>query len=434
MTTVTLDPVVDSATLAARVKRIGKEIGFDLVSIGPATELHAERLRYLEWIAAGRHGEMRWIDADRATKSASPQAVCPGARSVISVAQSYREARTSTASPSGGRIARYAWGRDYHEVLGERLSAYAEALRREFDGEHRWYVDTGPVMDKALAARSGLGWYGKNTNILTESFGSYVLLGEVITTLDLPPDRPLTKDCGSCSLCLQACPTGALGPDYTIDSRRCISYLTIEHRGPIPLELRPLMGAWVFGCDICQDVCPPSNLPYLASSQERRAWAAETRAYVNRAVPGQSEAARRSPDPSPTSPHPVFGKVAGSSVDLVWLLGLSHDEYLQAFSGTSIRRAKVWMLRRNAAIALGNTGDATALTPLLEALRDDDHPIVRGHAAWGVGRLVTRLGSTIPLTELEAARNREPDQTVRDEISSCLQATHERTKDDARIL
>jgi epoxyqueuosine reductase len=324
------------------------------------------------------------------------------------VGLSYRSGDRENQGEGQGLVARYAWGEDYHRVMGEMLEGAAEVLRRTWGGEHRWFVDAGPAMDKALAARSGLGWYGRNTNILTERFGSYVLLGEIITTLEIEPDQPLDRDCGPCRLCVVACPTGALGPDYSLDSRRCISYLTIEHRGPIPRDLRPLMGAWVFGCDICQDVCPPSNLPYLPTPESESAWRLSLRSAVRTgatpAVTGSSG------DGNALEPHSSRG-----SVDLQWLLRLSHDEYLERFRGTSIRRAKVWMLRRNAAVALGNVGGNESLPALRTALSEDESALVRGHAAWAIGRIGERLGIDVR-SLFEDAMASEADESVRDEI------------------
>jgi epoxyqueuosine reductase len=406
---------------AEAVKRLGREAGFPLVRIGPAGELGEERDRYLAWIEAGRQGEMRWITPEHALRSSSPRSVLPGARSVISVALPYWGGLRPPNERLHGRIARYAWGRDYHAVLGERLQRFAAGLEERAGPDHRWYVDTGPVMDKALAVRSGLGWQGKNTNILTEEFGSFVLLGEILTTLPLEPDPPIQRDCGSCRLCVAACPTGALGPDYSIDSRTCISYLTIEHRGPIPRELRPAIGSWVFGCDICQDVCPPSVKPFLRSSTERRAWAADVRA----AVRGDSQTLKKAgsfesvlPPAKPVGP--LYERGVRPSVDLVWLLSISHEDYLDAFRGTAVRRAKVWMLRRNAAVALGNVGDESVVQAVAQSLAGDDNPLVRGHAAWALGEIAARTGNEEAVRVLKERGYREQEEAVLEEISSAL--------------
>ncbi len=419
-----------------RVTALIRNAGFDLVRVAAAAPLHNEKARFLRWIEEGRAGEMRWITPDWARRSSDPSEALPGARSVICVGVAYRTEDRTAPEQGQGLVARYAWGKDYHQVMGEMLELAARSLRAEFGGSQRWFVDTGPAMDKALAARAGLGWYGKNTTLLTEEFGSYVLLGEIITTLEIEPDGPVHRDCGSCRLCIVACPTGALGPDYSIDSRRCISYLTIEHRGPIPVELRPLMGAWVFGCDICQDVCPPSNEPYLPSAEVKAAWRASLRRAVAATRPGMratGAGSRPLPVPAASKAGPDRDAMSGmtgalatpggrQSVDLLDLLQLTHEQYLALFRGTSIRRAKAWMLRRNAAVALGNTGEADALGPLDLAMRTDEHEIVRGHAAWALGRVAARTGRTAS-TLLERALETEADETVRSEIEAALRCT-----------
>lgn len=399
----------------SRVRELGRDAGFDLVRIARAQAMHLERARYLEWVEQGRQGEMRWITRDWVEKSADPRTVLPDARSVVSVAMAYPIQRRPNDATGRGRIARYAWGRDYHNDVGERLQRLTSSLRLAFGSEQRWYVDTGRQMDKALAVRSGLGWYGRNTNVLTERFGSFVVLGEVITTLDLRADRAIDRDCGRCRLCVAACPTGALQGDYTIDARTCISYLTIEHRGPIPIELRDAIGAWVFGCDICQDVCPPSMLPRLKSLQERRAWTREVRQAVESA-----RSASLVPNLDATSSARYTGTGAREAVDLVWLLELSHAEYLEAFRGTAMRRAKVWMLRRNAAVALGNVGGADSARPIGRALINDEHPIVRGHAAWALARLHRRFSEIEVNTALREAMRTEGDAGVLWEIENAL--------------
>jgi epoxyqueuosine reductase len=407
------------APSAARVKELGRQAGFDLVRIGNASDLHSERMRYLEWIEGGRQGDMRWIGADWVGRSTSPCSSLPAAKSVISVALSYGSSFRPRTTGNVGRIARYAWGSDYHEVLGGRLRDFSDRLCSEFGGEHRWYVDTGPQMDKALAARAGLGWYGKNTNVLTESFGSFVLLGEIITSLELAIDAALEKNCGSCRLCLIACPTGALGPEYSIDSRKCISYLTIEHRGPIPRELRPLMGNWVFGCDICQDVCPPSMSPFLEDAATRRDWLRQVRKLVKGEPLDELHATEASS--RGVQQNAFYSGDPRSSLDLFWLLSLSHEDYVAAFRGTSIKRAKAWMLRRNAAIALGNVGDQSAVDRLALSMRGDDTAVVRGHAAWGLGRIGERGISEAVRKPLERAVEDEDEEEVRGEILLALE-------------
>jgi epoxyqueuosine reductase len=455
----------ESAFAAARVRQFATAAGFDLCRIASATPLHQERVRYLQWLADGRQGTMQWMTPERAERSADPTSILPCAESVVCVGMSYWAGHREPGNGQVGQVARYAWGADYHAVIGERLERLAASLRNEFGGESRWYVDTGPMMDKALAARSGLGWYGKNTNILTEDFGSFVLLGEIITTVDLPADEPMRKDCGSCRLCVVACPTGALGPEYTIDANKCISYLTIEHRGPIPVELRPAIGSWVFGCDICQDVCPPTMEPHLQSPGERRAWAREVRQMVaersgaarQQSMPADpntraddTDARGQAMGPAPTEPmsppsfpstalrgrgqgrgcappNALFSHGVTQAYDLRWLLHLTHEQYLDAFRGTAIRRAKVWMLRRNAAVALGNTGDTACLADLRTALHTDEHPLVRGHAAWAVGRIGQREAAETARQALGEALATETDEDVRLEIRSALHAISRET-------
>jgi epoxyqueuosine reductase len=401
---------------SARVKQLGREACFDLCRITSASPLHVERTRYLQWLANGRHGAMQWMTPERARRSSDPAAVLPEARSVVCVGMSYWAGHRKHGGPLTGKVARYAWGADYHTVMGERLERLATSLRDEFGGDSRWYVDTGPIMDKALAARSGLGWYGKNTNILTEKFGSFVLLGEIITTLELQPDEPSQKDCGACRLCVAACPTGALGPDYSIVANKCISYLTIEHRAAIPMELRAAVGTWVFGCDICQDVCPPTMEPHLESSAERREWAQEMRQIVAKTPAEVRKRANPDRDEMGAQSAPLFSNGIRQEFDLRWLLRLTHDQYLETFRGTAIRRAKVWMLRRNAAVALGNAGDECYVTDLREALLGDDHPIVRSHAAWALGQIGFRHGTEAAWEALELALAREEDEEVGREI------------------
>jgi epoxyqueuosine reductase len=279
-----------------------------------------------------------------------------------------------------GRVARYAWGRDYHEVIGARLKLVASWLveNAAASTRPRVFVDHGRMVDRAAAQRAGLGWYGKNTNILSRSHGSWILLAEVLTDVELAPDQPLRATCGSCQRCLDACPTGALIAPGVLDNGRCISYLTIELRGAIPLELRPLVGSWVFGCDVCQDVCP-----------------------VNRkAVPAG---------------HPEYdaGEGIGPAPELLELLELDEVAFHERFRRTPIDRTKRRGLLRNAAVALGNLGDRRAIPGLARALEDAD-PIVRGHAAWALGRIG---GSQAALrSRLDA----EPDADARLEIQLAL--------------
>jgi epoxyqueuosine reductase len=243
-------------TAAERVKSRARELGFTLVGIAPATAMREETTRLREWLARGYHATMRWM-AQREEKRTDPRAVVPGAWSVVSVGMNYYTPVRHASDPAIGKISRYAWGEDYHEILGARLQQLQDWMEGEFPGsKNLWYVDTGPVMEKAWAQRAGIGWIGKHTNVINQERGSWLFLGEIITTVQLEPDSPATDHCGTCTLCIKACPTKAIVEPYVVDAGRCISYLTIEHRGPIPDELAARFENWIFGCDICQDVCP----------------------------------------------------------------------------------------------------------------------------------------------------------------------------------
>jgi epoxyqueuosine reductase len=376
----------------ALVKRCAREAGFDLVGVASAEPFAREQAVVLERLAHGMMGQLPWYTEARVRRGCDPQAILPGARSIISVACSYY-ADSSTRPPTGsgrtddgqppphGRVARYAWYRDYHAVLKKRLKGLVgmvqEGLGRSF--AHKLYVDDGPMLDREVARRAGIGFTGKNTNILTRA-GSWVLLGQLVTDLELEPDRPLAKSCGSCRTCIPACPTGAITSDYVLDSNRCIAYLTIEHRGPIPREMRPLMGDWVFGCDICQDVCPVN---------------------LRRAAPAAA----------PLSPP------QDTSLELVELLEMDEAQFAERFAGSPIRRAKLAGMQRNACIALGNLRAVEAVPALTKALIQAA-PLVRGHAAWALGRIGTMDGRRA-LAEASAV---EQDPWVREEIALALGA------------
>ena len=246
--------------LKATVTTQARSCGFDLVGVTSADEFDADRDAALERIREGRMDGLPWYTESRVMRGTSPAELLPGARSVICLGLSYfgDDWPEDDVPPLSGRVARYAWVRDYHRVMKRRMREFVRSVERELGAEiaARWYVDDGPMLDRAAANRAGIGWFGKNTNILTPQFGSWVFLGQVITDLELEPDAPLKKSCGSCVRCIEDCPTGAIVAPYVVDNARCISYLTIENRGAIPRDLRPLMQDWVFGCDICQDVCP----------------------------------------------------------------------------------------------------------------------------------------------------------------------------------
>jgi epoxyqueuosine reductase len=249
--------------------------------------------------------------------------------------------------------------------------------------EARTLVDTARILDRAAARRAGVGWVGKHTNVITKAAGSWVFLGEILTELELAPDAPLRTNCGTCDLCLRACPTGAIIAPYTVDNNRCISYLTIEHKGIIPRELRPLMGTWVFGCDVCQEVCPYTRAAKAAQDPELRP------ASVENAYPS-----------------------------LPWLLSMSRAEFGATYFGTPVPRTKRRGLARNAAVALGNIGAEDDIPLLARALRAHDEPLVRGHAAWATGK----IGGSAARRVLNEAHRAESDDYVRSEIVAALES------------
>ncbi|MBI4298404.1 MAG: tRNA epoxyqueuosine(34) reductase QueG [Chloroflexi bacterium] len=372
--------------LEQAVKRLGKELGFDLVRITSLQPFFRDEDAALQRIRQGLMDGMPWFSEERVRKAAHPEILMPDARSIIVLAMSYytREDEEDALPGSRGRIARYAWGDDYHKVMKERLHLFVGRLSETLDHpvKARIFVDDGPMLERAVAERAGLGWFGKNTMILTPTHGSWIFLGEVITDLVLEPDKPLLKNCGQCTQCIDKCPTGAIIAPYVIDAPRCISYLTIEHRGPIPRHLRPLVGDWVFGCDICQEVCPVN----------RRAEKGHEKAFTKRSG---------------------FGVL-----DLISILGMSDEDFRDRFHNSPIKRAKRVGLQRNACVALGNIGNPIAVPALTDALKEGDS-LVRGHAAWALGRIATWEA----LLALELALAREEDQEVREELVFALETT-----------
>lgn len=332
--------------LTTRVKTTGRRLGFELVAVGPA-DPPEHGTAFEAWLDAGYAGEMAYLERGRA-KRLDPRRVLPGARSVVACALNYHQGHDA-AGPA--HVARYAWGTDYHTVMERRLHALLADLETAAPGAAgRVYVDTGPVLERDLAARAGLGWVGKNTMLLHPALGSYFFIGVILTTAELAFDAPLPDRCGTCTRCLEACPTGAFPAPYVLDARRCISYLTIEHRGPIPIGLRERVGTLAFGCDICQVVCP----------WNRQAPVTGESAFAARELPRLTE-----------------------------LVVLSEEEYRGRLRGSPLRRARRRGLARNAAVALGNSGDPAAAPALTRAL-DDPDPDVRAHAGWALERLAGR--------------------------------------------
>ena len=347
--------------LKSVAQRAALAAGFDLCGIAPAAD--ARELEYFpEWIASGHAGEMQYMksrDERGELRRASLARVAPWARSVIVCAINYNAAQpysTQLSNPERGWISRYAWSReDYHDAVLRRLQQVEAALHSAAcDGAPtlttRAYVDTGPVVERVFAKYAGVGWIGKNTCIINQQKGSWLFLGVILTSLELVPDLPAPDRCGSCRRCIDACPTQAILAPYQLDSNKCISYLTIEKRGAIPTELRPGMGHHIFGCDICQDVCP---------------WN------------------RKSPATSAPEFQPRSGLVNPA---LAWLAEMTDEEFRETFRRSPIRRTRRSGLRRNAAIAMGNSGNNEFL-PLLERLVHDEDECVAESARWARNRL-----------------------------------------------
>jgi len=354
-----------------------RRLGFTLAGVTPIEAL--PRGDFLQrWIAEGRAGEMRYLER-RSAQRLDPRVVYPWARAIIVLAFPYAPPpppRDDWRITLRGRIAAYALGPDYHDYVQVALDRLAAQLREIFPGSrHLTYVDTGPVLEREWATRAGLGWMGKHTLLLSRDEGSYFFLGELLTDLELDALPLPTDHCGTCRRCVDACPTGALDGDYTMDPRRCISYLTIEHRSAIPPALRPAMSNWIFGCDLCQVACPWNDAP-----------------------------------PPPDGEPSHFPR-------LPMLLALDDTAFAAQFRGTALLRPGRRGLLRNACVALGNTGNPAAAGPLTGALHDAE-PLVRGHAAWALGR----LGDAAGRRPLEQAHATEPDPDVRSEISAALES------------
>lgn len=325
----------------ARIAAHARSLGFDVVGFTTAAPPpHAAA--FARWLAAGWHGEMQYL-ARRAAERLDPARLLPGARSVIVVAQNSAPAASAANVPGSGRVARYAQAAtDYHITMGARLEQLA-ALIRQLGGLAKWYVDTGPVLERDLAQRAGIGFVGKHTNLISRQWGNWLLLGEVVTTLELPADPPEREYCGACTRCLRACPTGAIVGPYQLDARRCISYLTVELKGSIPVELRPLIGERIFGCDDCLEACP---------------WNRFARPAV---IP---------------RPWPL----------LVEMLRWDERRFSAFFRHSPVARLKHRRFLRNLCVVAGNQRNAAA-RPALERLAAAADPLIREHAAWALARL-----------------------------------------------
>ncbi len=345
------------AELAAAIKQYARRLGFALAGI-TTSDPPAHFDVYKRWLAAGNHGQMSYLAEERALeRRANPRSILPECRSILVLGIPYHnpESVLPLNQPlSSGRIAAYAWGEDYHLTLPPRLEAIVRFIEAQVGQPipNRRYTDTGPLLERELAQRAGLGWIGKNSCLISPRHGSYFLLAEILLGIDLPPDPPFPGDrCGSCTRCLEACPTQCIQPDRTLDARRCISYLTIENKAEIPFEIRPQMGNWVFGCDICQMVCPWNQR--FARQEGDPAFA-----------------------PREGLPQPVLAEE----------LTLTPEQFNRKFKHSPLKRAKRRGYLRNVAVAAGNAQDAASL-PALERAQSDAESLVREHAAWAANRI-----------------------------------------------
>ena len=347
---------ISKMELKAHLVSFVLQIGFESCRIAACdTPAHATEFR--QWLRDGAHGEMNYMQRGE-EKRCDPQKVLPGARSIVVLALNYFQGNESRRSSrrvgAAGRIARYAWGDDYHDVIEAKLDKIDQFLCR-FGGQQKCYVDTGPILERDHAAEAGTGWHGKNTMLIDERLGTWFFLAEILTTLELPPDQPVQNRCGTCERCIKACPTGAITAPHRLDARRCISYLTIELKGSIPLELRRLIGDRIFGCDDCLDVCPWNRFAQV--SQEA------------------TFSARKST----------------TDMSLREYLELTDAEFRQLFKNSPIKRIKRRGFLRNVCVALGNAGDASDL-PTLERAAADPEPLIAEHALWAVEQIRARHG------------------------------------------
>jgi epoxyqueuosine reductase len=339
---------MNAAELKAALGARADALGFDLCRIAPAVAPpHAGQFH--EWLAAKRHADMTWLERN-ADRRSDPQLVLPGCRSIVVLGMNYW-VRGGNRGAQTGRIARYAWGDDYHDVIEPRLHQLDEWLQ-EHGGRQRHYVDTGPVLERDFAALAGVGWHGKSTMLIHPRLGTWLFLAAMLTTFELPADGPMPDHCGKCTRCIAACPTGAITAPHELDSRLCISYLTIENKGAIPEELRPLLGDRIYGCDDCLDACPWNR--FARESRESRFAARE---FVQ--------------------------------MPLRDFLALDDDAFRKIFRGSPIKRIKRPRFLRNVCVALGNVGTAEDL-PALEIATTDSEPLIAEHARWAVGRIRSR--------------------------------------------
>ena len=374
--------------LTQAIKEHAYRLGFSLVGAATCDPLPHARV-FEAWLAQGRHGEMTYLNTPRSLICrAHPAEILPECRSILVLGARYPAPLTMVSNDNGdqvprGKIASYAWGEDYHVFLSARLQSLVQFIEG-LTGHpipNRWYTDTGPLLERELAQRAGLGWIGKNTCLINPDKGSYFLLAEILLGIELAPDQAFIPDrCGTCRRCITACPTGCILPDRTLDARRCISYLTIELKGSIPVEIRASMDGWVFGCDVCQMVCPWNHFA-----------TAEGDPAFNHTL---------------TRPNPY----------LLEEMTLSANDFSLKYRRSPLRRAKRRGYLRNATVALGNLRSLEAVTALTQALTSDPEPLVRAHAAWALGH----IGSALVRQALEQAVRIENDPMVKMEIQTSL--------------
>ncbi|MGH7983995.1 MAG: tRNA epoxyqueuosine(34) reductase QueG [Candidatus Udaeobacter sp.] len=356
---------ISKIELKAQLVSFARQSGFDSCRIA-ACDPPAHSTEFREWLRDGAHGEMNYMQRGE-EKRCDPQKVLLDAKSIVVLALNYfqgNESRRSAAfatlrrgrrTAATGRIARYAWGDDYHDVIAAKLDKIDQFLS-DFGGRQKCYVDTGPILERDHAAQAGIGWHGKNTMLIDERLGTWFFLAEILTTLELPADQPVQDRCGTCERCIKACPTGAITAPHRLDARRCISYFTIELKGSIPLDFRPLIGDRIFGCDDCLDVCPWNRFAQLSR---------ETAFSARESTTGMS---------------------------LREYLDLTDAEFRQFFTNSPIKRIKRRGFLRNVCVALGNAGDVSDL-PALKRAAADPEPLIAEHAEWAIEQIAARHGT-----------------------------------------